>query len=133
MWASGYLTKLADVVTAGPFALCRNPLYIGSFLISLGYFLMCSHIYIWIIGVALFWMFHGGAVSYEEKLLKEKFGEPYSNYCKYVPRFIPKIRSLAGNGSFSYQQLMLNNEYRSAVGALIVTVLFGLRAYLEFG
>ena len=132
LWASGYLKKLSEVVSAGPFAFCRNPLYIGSFLISAGYFVMCSRWYILAAGTVLFWILHGGAVSYEEKLLKEKFGEQYRSYCESVPRFLPIIRTARGNGSFSLQQVMLNNEFRSAAGALFMTILFGLKAYLEF-
>jgi len=133
LWASGYLKKLSEIVTAGPFALCRNPLYVGSFLISVGYFVMCNRLCIWVAGVALFWLFHAGAVLYEEKLLREKFTEQYKSYCRVVPRFFPRFnRNLAGNGTFSVQQMMLNDEHRSAAGALFMTVLFGLRAYLEF-
>ena len=129
LWSAGHLTKLSTVVTAGPFALCRNPIYIGSFLISVGYFCMCDRLDVWIIGTALFWLFHGGAIAHEEKLLREKFGEDYAGYCKRVPRFLPRAASLAGNGEFSWKQAMLNNEYRGAAAALVLSVLFGLMAY----
>ena len=131
LWASGYLVKMADVITAGPFALCRNPLYWGSFFICIGYLIMCQNLKILVLGILLFWLFHIGAVFYEEKLLKERFGEQYDSYCKTVPRFLPHLRRLSGNGSFSFKQLVCNDEYRSASSALIFVVAFGLRAYLE--
>jgi len=37
MWASGYLRKNDQLATAGPYAHTRNPLYLGSFLIGLGF------------------------------------------------------------------------------------------------
>lgn len=129
IWSAGYLSKLEKLVTAGPFAFCRNPLYVGSFLVCIGYLFMCNRTDAWIATPVLFWLFHGGAVVYEEKLLLEKFGEPFENYCNVVPRFLPKWRGLPGLGRFSFQQLMLNNEYRGAAAAILLTGLFALMAY----
>ena len=129
VWSAGYLSKLEKLVTSGPFALCRNPLYVGSFLVCVGYLFMCNRTDAWIATPVMFWLFHGGAVAYEEKLLREKFGEPFEKYCSAVPRFLPKWRGQAGHGGFSFQQLMLNNEYRGAAAAILLTGLFALMAY----
>ena len=129
VWSAGYLSKLSSLVTAGPFALCRNPLYVGSFLISVGYFFMCNRLDVWIAGVVLFWLFHGGAVAYEEKLLRDAFGEEFARYCRVVPRFLPRLRGLKGHGSFSMKQFMLNNEYRGAMATAVLSALFGIIAY----
>lgn len=132
LWSAGYLTKMSGLVTAGPFAFCRNPLYIGSFFISVGYFIMCNRIDVWIVGTVLFWLFHGGAVVYEEQLLREKFKEEYIQYCKSVPRFLPFPQRFARNGSFSLKRIMTNNEYRSVLSTMILLALFGLMAYNNF-
>ena len=129
VWSAGYLSKLSSLVTAGPFALCRNPLYVGSFLISVGYFFMCNRLDAWIAGVALFWLFHGGAVIYEERLLRDAFGDDFAGYCKVVPRFLPRLRSLKGHGAFSMKQFMLNNEYRGVMATAVLSAFFGLIAY----
>lgn len=128
LWASGYIVKLRELVTAGPFALCRNPLYVGTFLVSAGYFTMCNRLDVWIAGVVLFWVFHGGAVIHEERLLREKFGQEYVDYCRSTPRFLPRPRGLAGNGCFSWSQLANNNEYRGAVVALLMMALLFAKA-----
>ncbi len=127
LWASGYIVKMEELITAGPFALCRNPLYTGSFLVSAGYFAMCNRLDVWIVGTALFWLFHGGAVVYEERMLRERYGKQYDDYCASVPRFVPRLRSLSGNGHFSLSQLVTNNEYRGLVGAVLMVLLFVLR------
>lgn len=129
IWSAGYLSKLEKLITAGPFALCRNPLYVGSFLVCIGYLFMCNRTDAWIAVPVLFWLFHGGAVAYEEKLLREKFGDPFEKYCKIVPRFVPAWRSLAGHGGFSFGQLMANNEYRGVAAAVVLVALFALMAY----
>jgi hypothetical protein len=132
IWSSGYLTKLSGLVTAGPFALCRNPLYVGSFLISLGYMLMCHNPIVLVVGAVIFWMLHGGAVAYEEKLLCEHFGEDYAKYCREVPRFIPRPRSLTGQGSFSFQRAMGNDEFRGAAFLVLFVSCFGVMAFGSF-
>ncbi|MGI6296035.1 MAG: methyltransferase family protein [Armatimonadota bacterium] len=129
VWSAGYLTKLSCLVTAGPFAMCRNPLYVGSFLICLGYLIMCQRLDAFIIGIILFWILHGAAVAYEERLLTEKFGDDFKVYCKVVPRFIPRIGSGGGQGSFSFGQVMANDEYRGAAAAALFLVIYGYMAY----
>lgn len=128
-WAAGYLVKMQRLVTAGPFSLCRNPLYVGSFLISIGYLFMCNQPAAWIPGAIVFWVFHGGAIAYEEKLLCEKFGEEYEDYRRAVPCLIPRLRSTAGQGEFSPAQLAFNNEIRVMVGTFLTSALFGLMTY----
>ena len=129
IWSAGYLTKLSSLVTSGPFAMCRNPLYVGSFLISLGYLIMCNRPVVLAIGVVLFWILHGAAVAYEEGLLREKFGEEFEDYCCKVPRFIPRLSRLSGQGRFSIGQVMSNEEYRGVVTAALLSTVFGLMAF----
>lgn len=129
LWSAGYLTKMEKLVTAGPFALCRNPLYIGSFLINLGYLVMVNNPVVIAIGIVVFWLFHGGAVVYEEGMLREMFGEDFESYCIRVPRFVPWPKSLKGQGEFSVGQLVRNREYRGIIGTAAVCALFGLMGY----
>jgi steroid 5-alpha reductase family enzyme len=132
LWASGYLTKLSGLVTAGPFAICRNPLYAGSFLICLGYLVMCNRADVLIVGIALFWGLHWAAVIYEERILRERFGEEFEEYCRRVPRFVPRPRRLAGRGGFSFEQVMANDEHRGAASAALLSTVFAFMAYGSF-
>lgn len=120
---------MSRLITAGPFAIGRNPLYIGSFFISVGYFIMCNQPVVWVLGPILFWLFHGGAISYEEKMLVEKFGDDFKQYCASVPRIISIPRSLAGHGEFSMGQLVLNREHKSIIGTAIAVCLFAVLAF----
>lgn len=129
IWSAGFLTKLRCLVTDGPFSLCRNPLYLGSFAIALGYFIMCGRVELMAAGVVLFWAFHGGAIIYEEKLLRELYGEEFVAYCSRTPRFLPRC---CGGGSlrgFSLKQAFANDEPRTAFGTVLIVGLFGVLAY----
>jgi len=83
--------KGKTLVCEGPSSLCRNPLYFGTFLVTLSIpaFL---HSLIFAIGVAAassvyLWT----TVRAEEGVLRQRLGEEYAEYCRRVPRFWPKL------------------------------------------
>ncbi len=79
------------LIDGGPFSLVRNPLYVGNFFLSLG-FVMAAGAWILVpVYIALFAFQYHYIVQWEEWNLREKFGEPYVNYCKEVPRWVPRI------------------------------------------
>ncbi len=129
LWAAGYLTKLSKLVTAGPYAICRNPLYVGTFLVFVGYFTMCGRLEVWVGGLALFWLFHGGALVHEERLLRDKFAEQFTEYSSRVPRLVPRWRSLAGQGTFSWRRLVMNNEHLALAATVIMCAIFAANAF----
>ncbi len=130
IWSAGYLRKMDTLITAGPFALCRNPLYVGSFLIAVGYFTMCGRLVVWIAGILLFWLFHGGAIVQEERLLRERYGEAFRAYCERTPRFLPRLRHMPGEGEFSFELAMANDEPRGAFATAIFVAIFAVISYL---
>jgi protein-S-isoprenylcysteine O-methyltransferase Ste14 len=104
VWAVGYsgATTRADVVTApalvtaGPYALMRNPLYVGNAMIAIGFTVAFSG------GVPLgqwFWLLlfvlaviitvYAAIIPLEEEHLAHAFGMRYTEYTTLVPRFIP--------------------------------------------
>jgi len=99
-WAAAYLrsdvvhdTKLhTDILVAdGPYRYVRNPLYLGTFLLTIALGLLASRT-----GFAIL---VGGAairilrlIGREEAILAEQQGEPFREFCKRVPRLIPSIQ-----------------------------------------
>ena len=83
------------LIISGPFAFVRNPLYVGNILLYIGIGIMSWSLfpYLQMVALLFFAMQYHFIVLGEEKYLKEKFGETYSNYVKNVPRFIPRFRS----------------------------------------
>ncbi len=83
----------AVLITHGPFAFVRNPLYLGNFLLSLGLCLMSNAWMPWMLFVfiALFAWQYSMIISLEEEHLQQRFGEVYTNYLKNVPRFLPRL------------------------------------------
>jgi protein-S-isoprenylcysteine O-methyltransferase Ste14 len=76
------------IVTAGPYGLSRNPIYVGLTLVYLG---LTSAFNTWwgvIMLVPILAVMHLGVVRREERYLERKFGEPYRAYCSRVRRYL---------------------------------------------
>ena len=80
------------VMAAGPYRYVRNPLYLG------GWFMMLAFCLLMTPSGALFTMvletiFYLRLILGEEGFLTAKLGEPYKEYLRLVPRFVPRFRS----------------------------------------
>lgn len=83
--------KGADLVADGPYAVCRNPLYVFSILAVLGIGLQTGSLTVGLILALAAWMIFRWIVSEEERMLRASFGAPFENYCARVPRFLPRL------------------------------------------
>ncbi|MDH7515876.1 MAG: isoprenylcysteine carboxylmethyltransferase family protein [Bacteroidota bacterium] len=86
------------LVTSGPFAYTRNPLYIGNMLIYIGIGIMSFALFPWlqIFALAYFIVQYSFIVRDEERFLFERFGEEYAQYRRNVPRFLFRCRPYSG-------------------------------------
>jgi protein-S-isoprenylcysteine O-methyltransferase Ste14 len=82
------------LVTGGPYQLVRNPMYLGTFLIGVGF--MFPLFPLWTIAIfsVVFYLRFVIQIRKEQEFLLKSFGKNYEEYCKKVPAFIPNIRSL---------------------------------------
>ena len=93
-WATLYIggRKTMNVVSEGPYSICRNPLYVGTFLIVLAIAFYLPSL-TFAAGLAVTSVFYlGVTVSAEERRLGQMFGAAYARYCEEVPRFFPRLR-----------------------------------------
>lgn len=83
------------LITTGPFAFVRNPLYLGNMLIYLGVGIMSAALFPWltIVALAYFYVQYSLIVSLEEEYLTSTFGEEFQRYRSAVPRFLPRFVS----------------------------------------
>ena len=84
--------RKAGLITTGPYALTRNPKYLGNFLAGLGLAMMTDSPLIVVLFVLLFFGLYGLQVEFEEKALLAKFGTKYLKYRTEVPRWFPRLR-----------------------------------------
>ncbi len=83
----------SSLITHGPFAYVRNPLYVGNFLLSGGLVIMSWAWMPWmlLIFLVMFALQYSMIVSLEEEELQKRFGDEYRAYCEQVPRWIPRL------------------------------------------
>ena len=80
------------LITNGPFAFVRNPLYLGNFVIAVGLSIMAWAWMPWLflLVVVLFGVQYMLIISLEEEHLRAEFGASYEHYFRHVPRFVPR-------------------------------------------
>ena len=89
-WSSGVILKRKALATEGPYRLVRNPLYVGNFLLALGASLMAGRFWLVVVCLGVFVPMYRGLVAKEEKFLLKKYAEVFEEYCRTVPRFVPR-------------------------------------------
>ncbi|MBI3329085.1 MAG: isoprenylcysteine carboxylmethyltransferase family protein [Nitrospinae bacterium] len=95
IWAQQHLryrlTRQRALTTSGPYALVRNPIYLGNTLVVLGV-VVASEV-IWMVPFTILWC--AGVYTlvtwYEERRLTEKYGEDYLAYKATVPRWVMRL------------------------------------------
>jgi len=118
--ASGHVRKNEALATSGPYAHTRNPLYLGSLLIGIGFAIAARS---WWIGVALVVMFFAiyvPVIRTEETFLRERFPE-FDEYARRVPRMLPRIipaQSGPDGAGFSFDLYMKHREWNALLGAV---------------
>ena len=136
IWSSGHIRKGKELTTSGPYAYSRNPLYIGSLLIALGFCIAStspvnsiSTTIIWLYFLIGFCLIYAVQISREEDVLSEKFSEDFEKYRKEVPIFFPSISPYSNRSKkkFNFDLFRENHEYRITLLVTIVYLLLILR------
>jgi len=96
LWATLFIggRKNRYLVTEGPYAVCRHPLYFGSFLILVGLELIGQRVALLLVGVALCVLYRL-AIPVEDRRLALQFGPTWEAWRRRVPAFLPAGHRLA--------------------------------------
>jgi protein-S-isoprenylcysteine O-methyltransferase Ste14 len=120
--ASGQLQKNEQLATGGPYAYTRNPLYLGSLILAIG-FALASRSW-WIVAgiLLLFFAIYLPVIRSEEAFLRERFPQ-FDDYTRQVPRLFPRVRPSAKNGgAFSWDLYWKHREYNATLGAAAMLI-----------
>ena len=96
--------NVQKLVTHGPFALSRNPLYNGNFLIWMGFVTLSGVWWFLPVAVVVFAVEYFFIVRYEEGVLESIFGEEYLAFKHRTPRWIPFGASGTVGGEFLWAE-----------------------------
>jgi len=124
-WSSGYIRKDHSLATDGPYSLTRNPLYLGNFVLGLGFAIMANRWSVLFVFLAVFAIIYDATIDDEERKLLKRFGDAFVLYCREVPRFFPRLSGWR-SAQFRWALVRQHREFQTwaaVVGALAIVVL----------
>jgi len=111
------------LVTDGPYALMRNPMYFGTLLIGAGFIIVLMEWWALLIFLLIFGLIYVPQARKEEAVLAQRFGQEYKDYCQETPRYFPKIQHLLSLRKYLPLRLSwLKKELSSLVSAITCLV-----------
>jgi protein-S-isoprenylcysteine O-methyltransferase Ste14 len=130
------IRKNKELSTTGPYAICRNPLYLGTFLNIIGAMIQITskeplrNLILWAFIIISFSYIYYKTIKSEEEFLSKKFGEVFKNYKESVPCLIPKLSCLKEIfviENYSYELFLKNKEWRGVGAIIIIEILIYLK------
>ena len=127
LWSFANMDKNSAICAHGPYALVRNPMYLGRYFVVAGLLLLYQSPYL-ILGMTVVYCIYAyNRVRREEALLTGIFQDSYRAYCRQVNRFLPALRPLSGSHvvAWNWRLLRRNNGLYNLLGLLAVFALAG--------
>jgi protein-S-isoprenylcysteine O-methyltransferase Ste14 len=125
--ASGHVHKNEALATTGPYAYTRNPLYLGSLLIGIGFAVASRSWWVGVVLVLMFFVIYLPVIQSEEAFLRATFPE-FEDYARRVPRMFPRVTPLHSSANepvnkFSMDLYLKHREYNALLGTLALIAL----------
>lgn len=129
LWSNGYAIKNDKLTTSGPYAFVRNPLYLGTFLISIGFAFMLNMGWLGVVFICALALVYYKTIQSEQGMLLEKFGSSYTDYQKKVPAMVPSLNpyALGEKWPFSLKRLIDSKEHKPLFWVIILMIAFHLK------
>ncbi|MFB6355642.1 MAG: isoprenylcysteine carboxylmethyltransferase family protein [bacterium] len=129
-WASGIVKKDESLAAEGPYSLCRNPLYVGNFLIGYGFCLLNGHWWSYLVITVYFVSIYPFTVRKETRKLQDLFGEEFEQYRQEVPLFLPRLTPYKTLSGWSIHQYFVDNKDYLNEGAVLLFWCYCLYVWL---
>ena len=78
----------SNLVTQGPFALSRNPIYVSDWFVYFGVVLLLGTVWALLLAPLVWFIMRYGVIRHEEAHLLAKFDDEYRDYCSRVRRWL---------------------------------------------
>jgi len=118
-WASGHIRKNQKLAVSGPYSFTRNPLYLGSFILGVGFTIASGVWWLGLVFIALFLGIYLPVMRVEAKELIEIFGAEYQAYASKVPLFLPRLTGYRmSETNFDFDLYLRYREYQAALGLI---------------
>jgi protein-S-isoprenylcysteine O-methyltransferase Ste14 len=126
-----------SLVMTGPYTLVRNPMYLGSFLMGVGFILIVWPWWGLPIFAVLFYLRFNQQIVKEEEHLSQVFGADYAAYCQKTPRLFPSLKMVKNiriKEVLNVKEALSTKEKRALLGwPLLAVVLETFQESIVFG
>jgi len=131
LWANGYAIKTHKLTTSGPYSLVRNPLYLGTMLVTIGFMIMLNTSYAGLVFVIIMVAVYYRTIRNEERALTEKYGKAYLDYKENVPMIVPSFFRYKSQEKwpFSMRRIIENKEYKLFIWVINIAIIFRFKGY----
>ena len=130
VWGCGHLRKNQDVVTSGPYAYVKNPLYVGTFLLAVGGLLAAGSmrmpaLLLWAaLGPLYVLLWFGYYMPKKKRIegerLRKHFGAAYDAYDRAVPAFVPSLSRYPQGSRARWSWGTFRSNHELGLDALLV-------------
>ena len=118
--ASGHVKKNEELTTSGPYAYTRNPLYLGSLIMAIGFAIAALSLWVVLVTLLMFVAIYLPVIRSEESFLRQKFPN-FDEYAQNVRRLLPRMLAYPSRTSeFSRALYWQHREYNAALGTAAV-------------
>ena len=129
-WASGHIRKARELAISGPYAYTRNPLYVGSFLMGVGFTVAGGVWWLALLFSGLYIGIYLPVMRVEMDDIRTIFGSEFDEYSRNVPMLIPRATAWKRTGTkFDFQLYLQYREYRAALGVFLAIGVLAAKAY----
>ena len=137
LWANGYVghvkvnwtqkwrgdAKVGTLITAGPYAHIRHPLYFGSLLLAAGVLVIVGRLWLALAALGLLLSVYRRKIVQEEMVLRDEWGPVYARYQQAVPRYWPCWRRYAERqGRWSWAGILASKELKTVAWTVVLVV-----------
>ena len=127
VWAAGHLEKNQTLTISGPYAYTRNPLYLGSLIVTAGFVAGARSWMLAAIFTAAFILIYLPVIQQEGDHLSNIF-PGYREYAARVPLLFPKPGP-AGERPFRWEVFRRNKEHKAILGMAFGMAVLAAKIY----
>lgn len=122
IWCIFYIggRKSEELITEGPYSICRNPLYVGTLLLSIGVGLCFENLPMLVLILVAMLPAHVLVARMEENHLEEIFGQKYRSYKQKTPMFLPRLSNYTSSETLQVPVRAIRRIGIDTAGVLLI-------------
>ena len=138
--ASAAIVKSKTLTTTGPYSSVRNPLYLGTMLLTAGLMIMLPSpsrplltAGIWAFAVAAFGWIYYVTIKAEEAFLTSVYGKDFEAYVQAAPALLPRcLKGFFDTSAYSAEVFRKNKEWRGMTASALLAIFVAARIKYGF-